>query len=217
MSRAGSPLPSPPTWPPLPPQQSRCPPVRSHSVSNLISASQNQTLHSVDELEVPCRASWRRQFLEAGKSGLAAGKSGPSTREQQLEAEVTERPRPWVRPRSSCESGRRPQRTAWAFADLEALVDAVLPRSGVARLRADSQVPRDIGHRPLGGDQVQHLAPKLRRISTPAHAAVLGGQVPKIQLRNPGNGGRHTSSRGGALRVPRRVGPDAAASARPGE
>src|SRR5215207_3150888 len=33
---------------------------------------------------------WKRQFLEAGKSGLASGKSGPSTREQQLEAEVTE-------------------------------------------------------------------------------------------------------------------------------
>jgi transposase len=33
---------------------------------------------------------WKRQFLEAGKTGLAAGKSGPSTREQQLEAEVAE-------------------------------------------------------------------------------------------------------------------------------
>ena len=33
---------------------------------------------------------WKRQFLEAGKTGLAAGKAGPSTREQQLEAEVTE-------------------------------------------------------------------------------------------------------------------------------
>ncbi len=32
---------------------------------------------------------WKRQFLEAGKTGLAAGRSGPSTREQQLEAEVT--------------------------------------------------------------------------------------------------------------------------------
>ena len=32
----------------------------------------------------------KRQFLEAGKSGWAAGKTGPSTREQQLEAEVTE-------------------------------------------------------------------------------------------------------------------------------
>jgi transposase len=33
---------------------------------------------------------WKRQLLEAGKSGLVAGKFGPSTREQQLEAEVTE-------------------------------------------------------------------------------------------------------------------------------
>src|SRR3954451_20719809 len=32
---------------------------------------------------------WKRQFLEAGKSGLIAGKTGPLTREQQLEAEVT--------------------------------------------------------------------------------------------------------------------------------
>jgi transposase len=33
---------------------------------------------------------WKRAFLEAGRTGLAAGKSGPSTREQQLEAEVAE-------------------------------------------------------------------------------------------------------------------------------
>src|SRR3954468_19868914 len=33
---------------------------------------------------------WKRQFLEAGKSGLVAGKSGPSTREQQREVEVSE-------------------------------------------------------------------------------------------------------------------------------
>ncbi|WP_280501684.1 helix-turn-helix domain-containing protein [Nocardia farcinica] len=33
---------------------------------------------------------WKRQFLESGRSGLVAGKSGPSTREQQLEAEITE-------------------------------------------------------------------------------------------------------------------------------
>ena len=32
--------------------------------------------------------SWKRQFLEAGRTGLAAGKSGPSTREAQLEAQV---------------------------------------------------------------------------------------------------------------------------------
>jgi transposase len=33
---------------------------------------------------------WKRQFLEAGNSGLAIGKAGPWTREQQLEAEGTE-------------------------------------------------------------------------------------------------------------------------------
>lgn len=33
---------------------------------------------------------WKSDFLEAGKTALAAGKSGPSTREQQLEAEVSE-------------------------------------------------------------------------------------------------------------------------------
>ncbi len=31
---------------------------------------------------------WKRQFLEAGKTSLVAGRSGPSTREAQLEAEV---------------------------------------------------------------------------------------------------------------------------------
>ncbi|GAA1739918.1 hypothetical protein GCM10009809_39290 [Isoptericola hypogeus] len=33
---------------------------------------------------------WKRAFLEAGKTGLAAGKSGPSTREQQLEAQIAD-------------------------------------------------------------------------------------------------------------------------------
>lgn len=31
---------------------------------------------------------WKAEFLEAGKTALAAGRSGPSTREQQLESEV---------------------------------------------------------------------------------------------------------------------------------
>ena len=31
---------------------------------------------------------WKAEFIEAGKSALAAGKTGPSTREAQLEAEV---------------------------------------------------------------------------------------------------------------------------------
>ena len=33
---------------------------------------------------------WKRQFLEAGKAGITAGKSGPTSREEQLEAEVAD-------------------------------------------------------------------------------------------------------------------------------
>ena len=33
---------------------------------------------------------WKADFLEAGKTALAAGKSGPSSREERLEAEVAE-------------------------------------------------------------------------------------------------------------------------------
>jgi len=33
---------------------------------------------------------WKADFLEAGKTALTAGRSGPSSREQQLEAEVSE-------------------------------------------------------------------------------------------------------------------------------
>ena len=33
---------------------------------------------------------WKRQFLEAGKAGITAGKSGPTLREEQLEAEVAD-------------------------------------------------------------------------------------------------------------------------------
>lgn len=33
---------------------------------------------------------WKRQFLEAGRAGLAAGKSKPSSREQQLEEQVAD-------------------------------------------------------------------------------------------------------------------------------
>jgi len=33
---------------------------------------------------------WKRQFLEAVRAGLVAGRSGPSSREQQLEAEVVD-------------------------------------------------------------------------------------------------------------------------------
>ena len=33
---------------------------------------------------------WKRQFLEAGRVGLATGRAGPTTREAQLEAEVAD-------------------------------------------------------------------------------------------------------------------------------
>ena len=33
---------------------------------------------------------WKAEFLEAGKTALVAGRSGPSSREEQLEAEVAE-------------------------------------------------------------------------------------------------------------------------------
>ena len=36
------------------------------------------------------RDRWKAEFLEAGKTALVAGRSGPSSREEQLEAEVAE-------------------------------------------------------------------------------------------------------------------------------
>ena len=33
---------------------------------------------------------WKAEFIEAGRSALVAGRSGPSSREEQLEAEVVE-------------------------------------------------------------------------------------------------------------------------------
>ena len=38
---------------------------------------------------------WKADFLEAGKTALAAGKSGPWTREEQLEAEVADLTQAW--------------------------------------------------------------------------------------------------------------------------
>lgn len=35
-------------------------------------------------------SNWKRQFIETGRTGLAAGSGKPSTREQQLEAEVAD-------------------------------------------------------------------------------------------------------------------------------
>ena len=44
----------------------------------------------------------KADFLEASETVLVAAKSGPSTRGQQLEAEVAELAGPWVRRRLSC-------------------------------------------------------------------------------------------------------------------
>lgn len=33
---------------------------------------------------------WKADFLESGKAGLVAGRNGPTSREEQLEAEVTD-------------------------------------------------------------------------------------------------------------------------------
>ncbi len=33
---------------------------------------------------------WKRQFLEAGRAGITAGRSGPTSREDRLEAEVAD-------------------------------------------------------------------------------------------------------------------------------
>ena len=58
---------------------------------------------------------WKADFLEAGKTALAAGRSGPSSREAQLEAEVAELTRRSVRPRWRSGCGRSPRRAGWAL------------------------------------------------------------------------------------------------------
>jgi transposase-like protein len=58
---------------------------------------------------------WKADFLEAGKTALAAGKSGPSTREQQLEAEVAELTQALGEAAWSCGSGRSLRRAGWAL------------------------------------------------------------------------------------------------------
>ena len=41
---------------------------------------------------------WKAEFIEAGRTALVAGRSGPSSREEQLEAEVVSRPVVEIRP-----------------------------------------------------------------------------------------------------------------------
>lgn len=54
--------------------------------------SDTQTTSSLTELRHPDRQARNRgaDLAEAGKTALAAGESGPSSRQEQLESEVTE-------------------------------------------------------------------------------------------------------------------------------
>ena len=67
-----------------------------------------------------------------------------------------------------------------AQARFETLNDAVLPTPRVDRLRADPEIARDVDDRPASRDQIEHLAPELRGIPTPAHTASSEVQVAKI-------------------------------------
>ena len=54
---------------------------------------------------------WKAEFIEAGRTALVAGRSGRSSREEQLEAEVVELTQVLgVRRTWSCGSGRRARR-----------------------------------------------------------------------------------------------------------
>lgn len=96
-----------------------------------------------------------------------------------------------------------------AQAGLEALVDPVLPAAGLDRLRTDLQIPRYLDHRPASRYHIQHPAPELRRIPTPAHTALLegsGGQDSSYPTpENPGHTSLRTR-RGGSSRPRRRCG-----------
>jgi len=68
--------------------------------------------------EPPARQSigtWKRQFVEAGRAGLVTGKSGPPTREQQLEAEVADLTHALGEAAVEIRSGRSPPRAGWAL------------------------------------------------------------------------------------------------------
>src|ERR687898_3510512 len=57
---------------------------------------------------------WKRQFLESGRAGLVAGKSGPSTREARLEAEVAELTQALGEAAVELRAWKSPPRAGWA-------------------------------------------------------------------------------------------------------
>jgi hypothetical protein len=60
----------------------------------------------------------------------------------------------------------------------QSVVDTVLSAPGGDRLRTDPQERCDFGYRPVGLDQVQHLATELSRVSTSSHTPFPGFQRP---------------------------------------
>ena len=60
-------------------------------------------------------------------------------------------------------------------ARFQAPVDAVLTPPAVDRLAADAQRLGDLGDRPAGLDQAQHLTAELGRIPASPHATLLSG------------------------------------------
>jgi len=76
---------------------------------------------------------------------------------------------------------------------LQTPIDPVLTPSGVDRLGADPEIPRDVGDRPPGIDQVEHLPPELRRITTPAHEPSSGVKWPGFHLLDSAKAGADQS------------------------
>ena len=60
-----------------------------------------------------CR--WKAEFIEAGRTALVAGRSGPSSREQQLEAEVVELTQALGEAHVELRVWRRARRAGWAL------------------------------------------------------------------------------------------------------
>lgn len=58
---------------------------------------------------------WKAEFLEAGKTALIAGKTGPSSREEQPEAEVADLTQALCVLRWRSGSGRGARRAGWAL------------------------------------------------------------------------------------------------------
>src|SRR4051794_22576641 len=71
----------------------------------------------------------------------------------------------------------------------KAPVDPVLTPPGVDRLGADPQISGHVGDRPARLDQIEHPAPELRRITTPAPPPSHGVCAPRSSTLRRNSGG----------------------------